>query len=76
LAAALQPIREFGAAAALDGVVDDAFPGSRLHIDNPGGRFEVLIEQPGLLRPRRQQGGDPQQVAQGAVRQLRGAQRP
>ena len=47
LAAALQTIREIGDAAALDEAVDDAFPGSRLHIDNPGGRFEVLIEQPG-----------------------------
>ncbi|HHO8972648.1 TPA: AAA family ATPase, partial [Pseudomonas aeruginosa] len=46
-------IREIGDAAALDEAVDDAFPGSRLHIDNPGGRFEVLIEQPGLLRPLR-----------------------
>lgn len=53
LAAALQTIREIGDAAALDEAVDDAFPGSRLHIDNPGGRFEVLIEQPGLLRPLR-----------------------
>jgi predicted ATPase len=51
LGAALQTIREIGDSDALDDAVDRAFPGSLLHIDNPGGRFEVLIEQPGLLRP-------------------------
>lgn len=35
-----------------------------------------FVEHQQRRRPRRQQGGDPQQVAQGAVRQLRGAQRP
>lgn len=55
LAAALQTIYEIGDAAALDAALDDAFPGARLEIDNPGrrGRFEVLMRQPGLLRPLR-----------------------
>ncbi|WP_152988890.1 AAA family ATPase, partial [Burkholderia pseudomallei] len=44
-----------GDAAALDAAIGDAFPGARLEIDNPGkhGRFEVLMRQPGLLRPLR-----------------------
>ncbi|CAK0476582.1 SMC domain protein [Burkholderia pseudomallei] len=55
LAAALQTICEIGDAAALDAAIGDAFPGARLEIDNPGkhGRFEVLMRQPGLLRPLR-----------------------
>jgi predicted ATPase len=52
LAAALQTIREIGDRAALDAAIDDAFPGSRLHIDfQPGGRFAVELRQEGLLRP-------------------------
>lgn len=52
LAAALQTIREIGDRAALDAAIDDAFPGSRLHIDfQPGGRFAVELRQDGLLRP-------------------------
>ncbi|MFA8324797.1 AAA family ATPase [Burkholderia ubonensis] len=53
LAAALQTIREIGDGAALDAAIDDAFPGASVEIDNPGarGRFEVLMRQPGLLRP-------------------------
>ncbi|KVF25354.1 ATP-binding protein [Burkholderia vietnamiensis] len=53
LAAALQTIREIGDAAALDATIDDAFPGASIDIDNPGGRgrFDVLMRQPGLLRP-------------------------
>ena len=40
-------------AAALDAAIDDAFPGASIDIDNPGGRgrFDVLMRQPGLLRP-------------------------
>lgn len=52
LAAALQTIREIGDRAALDTAIDDAFPGSRLHIDfQAGGRFAVELRQEGLLRP-------------------------
>jgi predicted ATPase len=50
LAAALQTIREIGAAADLDRAVDDAFPGSRLEIVVESGRFELTLRQPGLLR--------------------------
>ncbi|ANF59431.1 ATP-binding protein [Halotalea alkalilenta] len=53
LAAALQTIREIGDVEALDAAVDDAFPGSRLSIEVEAGRFEILIQQPGLLRPLR-----------------------
>ena len=36
----------------LDAAIDDAFPGSRLHIDfQAGGRFAVELRQEGLLRP-------------------------
>ncbi|MGN8111222.1 AAA family ATPase [Paraburkholderia sp. 22098] len=51
LAAALQTIREIGDPAALDAAIDDAFPGSRLDVATQGGRFEVLMQQHGLLRP-------------------------
>ncbi|CAD6511309.1 AAA family ATPase [Paraburkholderia metrosideri] len=51
LAAALQTIREIGDPLALDSAIDDAFPGSRLDIDTHDGRFEVVMQQHGLLRP-------------------------
>jgi predicted ATPase len=52
LAAALQTIREVGDRAAMEAAIDDAFPGSRLHIDfQLGGRFVVELHQEGLLRP-------------------------
>ncbi len=51
LGAALQTIREIGDAEALDTAVDDAFPGARVEIAVDKGRFEVLMHQPGLLRP-------------------------
>ena len=51
LAAALQTIREIGDPAALDQAIDDAFPGSRIAITNHDGRFEVTMQQHGLLRP-------------------------
>src|SRR5690606_26454345 len=51
LAAALQTIREIGDRDALNAAIDDAFPGSRLHIDfQAGGRFAVELRQAGLLR--------------------------
>jgi len=51
MAAALQTIREIGDAAALDKAVDDAFPGSRIAVLNVEGRFEIAMQQHGLLRP-------------------------
>ena len=53
LAAALQTIAEIGVADDLDACVDDAFPGSRLHVSSEGGRFDLALHQPGLLRPLR-----------------------
>ena len=53
LAAALQTIAEIGVAADLDACVDDAFPGSRLRVTSEGGRFDLTLHQPGLLRPLR-----------------------
>jgi predicted ATPase len=50
LAAALQTIREIGDTNALDAAIDDAFPGSRVSITNVEGRFEVTMQQQGLLR--------------------------
>ena len=50
LAAALQTITEIGVAADLDACVDDAFPGSRLRVTSEGGRFDLTLHQPGLLR--------------------------
>ncbi len=53
LAAALQTVREIGDGPALDEAIADAFPRSRLLIDTTQGRFEVMLKQPGLLRPLR-----------------------
>ncbi len=51
LAAALRTIIEIGRASELDAVVDQAFPGSRLEVVAPEGRFTVRFHQHGLLRP-------------------------
>ncbi|MFJ5553541.1 AAA family ATPase [Streptomyces sp. NPDC093225] len=51
LPAALQTIREIGDHEALDEAVEAAFPGSRVEIENRGGRFELELRQHGLLRP-------------------------
>ena len=40
-------------AQALDGAVGRAFPGSHIEITAAGGRFELALRQPGLLRPLR-----------------------
>jgi len=53
LAAAVQTIRETGDAQALDEAVGRAFPGSRVEVTAAGGRFEMALRQPGLLRPLR-----------------------
>jgi predicted ATPase len=51
LAAAVQTILEIGDGEALATAVTDAFPGSRLLVVNNSGRFELVMEQNGLLRP-------------------------
>lgn len=43
LAAALQTIREIGDTGALDEAVSHAFPGSRVEMTAPGGRFELAL---------------------------------
>jgi predicted ATPase len=51
LPAALQTILEIGDDEALRRTIDDAFPKSRVHIEVQNGRFEVKLQQHGLLRP-------------------------
>jgi predicted ATPase len=51
LAAAVQTIFEIGDGEALAAAVTDAFPGGRLSVINCSGRFELAMEQHGLLRP-------------------------
>ena len=51
LAPAIQTIREIGDAEGLDAAVEDAFPKSRIHVEVNAGRFSLLMEQHGLLRP-------------------------
>lgn len=51
LAAALQTIRETGDHDAMNKAVDNAFPGSRVVIDDGNGLFELKFLQHGLLRP-------------------------
>ena len=51
LAAAIQTILEIGDSGALNESVSDAFPGSRVRVAIPEGRFEVEMQQHGLLRP-------------------------
>ncbi|MBD8495815.1 AAA family ATPase [Pseudomonas syringae] len=51
LAAALQTIREIGDPQALDAAIDDAFPGSTMHITVRDGLFGLALQQPGMLRP-------------------------
>ncbi|MGI9421842.1 MAG: AAA family ATPase [Hyphomicrobiaceae bacterium] len=50
LPAALQTIREIGDQSGLLASIDDAFPGTTLHIEESNGLFEVRIAQRGLLR--------------------------
>ncbi len=51
LAAAWQTIAEIGDAAALTESVCAAFPGSRVQVVSDGGRFELMLQQPGMRRP-------------------------
>jgi predicted ATPase len=53
LAAALQTIVEIGDRDALDAAVEDAFPGCSVSVINNDGRFEISMQQHGLLRPLR-----------------------
>jgi len=50
LAAALQTILEIRSDEALATTLEDAFPGSRLSIEVQNGRFELHLQQHGLLR--------------------------
>lgn len=50
LPAALQTIREIGDSAGLDEAIEDAFPGAELEVHETGGKFELAMRQPGLLR--------------------------
>jgi predicted ATPase len=52
-AAALQTIVEIGDPQALAESVSDAFPGSKISVARNGSRFEVEMQQHGLLRPLR-----------------------
>jgi predicted ATPase len=51
LAAAVQTIREVGAAEEMDAAVADAFPGARIEVISTNGYFELEMRQHGLLRP-------------------------
>ena len=51
LAAALQTILEIRSDEALATTLEDAFPGSRLFVEVQNGRFELQLQQHGLLRP-------------------------
>jgi len=51
LAAALQTILEIRPDDALAATLNDAFPGSRLFVEDRNGRFELQLQQHGLLRP-------------------------
>jgi predicted ATPase len=51
VAAAIETIREIGDIDALVSAVSDAFPQSQLSITNSAGRFSLLMQQHGLLRP-------------------------
>lgn len=50
-AAALQTIKEIGDTQGLAQAIDEAFPGCTLLVQNERGRFEVLLQQPGIKRP-------------------------
>ena len=51
LAAALQTILEIRSDNALSSALEDAFPGSKLYVEVQNGRFELHLQQHGLLRP-------------------------
>ena len=49
--AAVQTILEIGDADAFHATVDDAFPGSRVEVQETDGAFSLVMHQHGLLRP-------------------------
>jgi predicted ATPase len=51
LAAALLTIMEIRSDTVLANAVEDAFPGSSLYVEDRNGRFELQLQQHGLLRP-------------------------
>ena len=51
LAAALQTITEIRSDDALATTLEDAFPRSHLYVEDRNGRFELQLQQHGLLRP-------------------------
>jgi len=51
LAAAIQTIEEIGDSNALADAVSDAFPGASVSVTGSEGRFELEMQQHGLLRP-------------------------
>jgi len=51
LAAALQTVIEIRSDETLANTIEDAFPGSRLYVEQRNGRFELQLQQHGLLRP-------------------------
>jgi len=51
LAAAIATIDEIGDSAALAAAVDEAFPGTSVTVVDDAGVFDLLLRQPGLLRP-------------------------
>lgn len=51
LAAVWASIRDAGHGAALDTEVERAFPGARVRVEGMDGRFRLVMEQPGILRP-------------------------
>lgn len=65
LAAAIQTILEIGDPDALAEAIDDAFPGASLNVNNVDGRFELSMQQHGLLRPMRMT-----EVSDGTLRYL------
>jgi predicted ATPase len=65
LAAALQTIFEIRSDEALANSIEDAFPGSRLYIEVENGRFELRLQQHGLLRPL-----SPAELSDGTLRYL------
>lgn len=65
LAAAIQTILEIGDPEELAEAVDDAFPGASLDVHNNDGRFELSMQQHGLLRPMRMS-----EVSDGTLRYL------
>ena len=51
LSAAIQTILEIRSDEALATTLEDAFPGSRLYVEDRNSRFELQLQQHGLLRP-------------------------